>query len=316
MPGRWARSWVVSWTLSDIPSRHGRVALVTGANSGIGYDTCAALAAAGAEVILAARSPERGEAAVRKLRAAHPQTNVRFEQLDLGSLASVREFARRILDNHTRLDLLINNAGVMALPKRETTEDGFERQMGVNFIGHFALTAHLLPLLRKAPMPRAVQLSSLAHTRGQIHFDDLQWERSYSAWGAYSQTKLAMLMFGMELGRRADAAGWNLISTTAHPGWARTALVANGPGMSWSGRIVSWIAPLFSQSSKDGALPTLYAAVSPDVVQGGYYGPMGRGETRGPPGPARIAPQALDREVAARLWDESERLTGCTLQIG
>lgn len=305
----------MSWTVNDIPPQHGKLAIVTGANCGLGYDTSAVLAAAGAEVILAARSPERGEEAVRRIRAAHPQTNVRFEQLDLGNLASVRSFVERVTGEHNKLDLLINNAGVMALPRRETTDDGFERQMGVNYLGHFALTAHLLPLLRNAETPRAVQLSSLAHMRGRIAFDDLQHERGYKPWDAYSQTKLAMLMFGIELGRRADAAGWNLTSTSAHPGWARTELVANGPGLSWSGKIVSWVAPLFSQSSEAGALPTLYAAVSPDVVQGGYYGPLGKGEIKGPPGPAKSAPQALDKDVAARLWDESERLTGTRLQI-
>lgn len=303
------------WTLNDIPPQHGKLAIVTGANDGLGFDTSAALAAAGAEVIVAARNPERGEDAVQRIRGAHPQTNVRFEQLDLASLGSVRRFAERIAGNHPKLDLLINNAGVMALPKRETTEDGFERQIGVNFLGHFALTAHVLPLLRKAPAPRAVQLSSLAHLRGRIAFDDLQSERKYSAWPAYSQTKLAMLMFGIELGRRADASGWNLLSTSAHPGWARTSLVANGPGLSWSGKIVSWIAPLFSQTSEEGALPTLYAATASDVVQGGYYGPLKRGETVGPPGVAKKAAQALDEGVAARLWETAEQLTGCKLQI-
>lgn len=305
----------MDWTVKDIPPQNGKLAIVTGANDGLGYDTSAALAAAGAEVIVAARSPERGEDAVRRIRAAHPQTNVRFEQLDLASLASVKGFADRIARDRSKLDLLVNNAGVMALPKRETTEDGFERQLGVNFLGHFALTAHLLPLLRQAEKPRAVQLSSLAHRRGRIMFDDLQSERKYSAWAAYSQSKIAMLMFGMELGRRADTAGWNLLSTSAHPGWARTSLVANGPGISWSGKIVSWIAPLFSQSSEQGALPTLYAATAPDAVQGGYYGPLGAGETKGPPGPAKIAPQAQDKDVAARLWEAAEQLTDCKLQI-
>jgi NAD(P)-dependent dehydrogenase (short-subunit alcohol dehydrogenase family) len=303
------------WTVKDIPPQHGKLAIVTGANDGLGYDTSAALAAAGAEVIVAARNQERGEDAVRRIRSAHPQTNLRFEQLDLASLASVKSFADRVMRDHPKLDLLINNAGVMALPQRETTEDGFERQFGVNFLGHFALTALLLQLLRKAPAPRAVQLSSLAHRRGRIMFEDLQSERNYSPWAAYSQSKIAMLMFGMELGRRADAAGWNLLSTSAHPGWAHTSLVANGPGLSWSGRIVGWIAPLFSQTSEEGALPTLYAATASDVVQGGYYGPLGRGETKGPPGPAKMAPQALDKDLATRLWDTAEQLTGCKLQI-
>jgi NAD(P)-dependent dehydrogenase (short-subunit alcohol dehydrogenase family) len=305
----------MAWTVYDIPPQHGKLAIVTGANDGLGYDTSAALAAAGAEVIVAARNQERGEEAVRRIRSAHPQTNVRFERLDLASLASVRSFAERMNKDHPKLDLLINNAGVMALPKRDTTQDGFERQIGVNFLGHFLLTALLQPLLRKAPTPRTVQLSSLAHRRGRIAFDDLQSERKYSPWAAYSQTKLAMLMFGIELGRRTDAAGWNLLSTSAHPGWARTSLMANGPGTSLSGRIASWVAPLFGQSSAQGALPTLYAATAPDVVQGGYYGPMGAGEIKGPPGPAKVAPQALDKDVAAGLWAAAEKLTGCRFQL-
>lgn len=298
------------WTANDIPAQNGRVAIVTGGNSGIGYDACWPLAAAGAEVVLAARDSGRGEEAAGRIREAHPQAKIRFEQLDLGSLQSVRDFADRIGDTYEKLDLLINNAGVMALPRRQTTEDGFERQFGVNFLGHFALTALLAPLLGKAEAPRTVQLSSLAHRRGRINFSDLQAEQRYAPWDVYCQSKLAMLMFGIELGRRADAAGWNLVSTSAHPGWANTRLMANGPGTAWSGRVLQLIAPLFMQSSEAGAWPTLYAATSSNAVQGGYYGPSGKGERVGPPGTARIGPQALDEVGAARLWDEAERLTG------
>ena len=303
------------WTTNDIPPQHGRLAIVTGGNSGIGYDTSAALAAAGAEVIVAGRDAARCEEAVSRIRAIHPDAKIRFERLDLGSLASVREFAAGIADAHGKLDLLINNAGVMALPKRQVTEDGFERQLGVNFLGHFALTALLMPLLDAAYAPRTVQLASLAHKPGRINFDDLQSEKRYSPQKAYYQSKLAMLMFGIELGRRAQAAGSKLLSTSAHPGWANTSLLTNGLGTILVGRIVAWIWPKISQSSEAGAWPTLYAATAPDAVQGGYYGPQGKGERKGPPGPAVIAPQARDESVAARLWEEAERLTGQRLQI-
>lgn len=303
------------WTINDIPAQDGKIAIVTGGNSGIGYDACWPLAVAGAEVVLAARDRRRGEEAAARIRANHPKPNVRFEQLDLGSLASVRDFAGRIGDSCEKIDLLINNAGVMALPKRDTTEDGFERQFGVNFLGHFALTAHLIPLLRKAAAPRTVQLSSLAHRRGRINFEDLQAERRYSPWEVYSQTKLAMLMFALELGRRADAARWGLLSTAAHPGWANTRLMANGPGSVWSGRLLQMVSPLFMQSSAAGAWPTLYAATSGGASQGGYYGPQGKGEIKGPPGPAKVASQALNEAVAARLWGVAEELTGVRLDL-
>jgi len=300
----------MGWTVNDMPSQAGKVAIVTGSNSGLGYETALALAGAGAQTIVAARSREKGEAAVARIRAAHPEARVRFEALDLGSLASVAAFAERIAAGHDRLDILINNAGVMALPRRETTADGFERQIGVNFLGHFALTAHLLPLLRRADRARAVQLSSLAHARrGGIELDNLQGEKDYQPWQAYSFSKLAMLMFALELDRRSRAEGWGIASMAAHPGWARSDLIDNGMGKSIGARLAGMIFPLLAQSTAAGALPTLYAATAPEAKGGAYFGPQGRGERKGPPRPARMSDAAQDEVAAARLWAEAERLT-------
>ena len=211
------------------------------------------------------------------------------------------------------LDLLINNAGVMALPRRQTTADGFEMQFGTNHLGHFALTARLLPLLRRASRPRVVSLSSLAHRTGRIDFDDLQGARVYSPWKAYGQSKLATLMFALELQRRSDAAGWNLISNAAHPGFARTNLFTSGPGGLVS-LASGFAAPLFGHSAADGARPILFAATSPEAKPGGYYGPGGFGELRGRPAAALIMPQARDATAAARLWDVSGKLTSASFE--
>lgn len=304
----------MGWTTAEMPSQAGRLAIVTGANAGLGFETALALAAAGAEVILAARNPDKGEAAVRRILGRHHAARVRLELVDLASLASVREFAVRIRERHDRLDLLINNAGVMMPPRRETTQDGFELQFGVNYLAHFALTAQLLPALREAPAARVVNLSSGAHHTGAIDFDDLQWERRpYRPWPAYSQSKLAMLLFSLELQRRSDAAGWGLASIGAHPGFARTELIANGPGAdSLMARLSGVLGFVISQSAADGALPTLYAATSPQAEGGRYYGPSRMFEMKGPPKRARVASQARDVAAAARLWQVSGRLTGAT----
>jgi NAD(P)-dependent dehydrogenase (short-subunit alcohol dehydrogenase family) len=301
---------MAGWTVSDIPSQAGRSAVVTGPG-GLGYETALGLARGGAEVVLAGRSPERGEAAVKQIKAAIPGADIRFAPLDLASLASVEAFAERLSAERKSLDLLINNAGVMAPPRRQITRDGFELQFGTNYLGHFALTARLAPLLRQGRDARVVNLASLAHRGGKIHFDDLQWERRYQPWPAYQQSKLAMLMFALELQRRSDAGRWGLKSIAAHPGFARTELIAKGPGeTSPFARAASLITPLFSQNAAEGALPTLYAATAPNAAQGGYYGPSGFYEMKGPPKPAQIMPQAKDPAAAARLWEESERLTG------
>jgi NAD(P)-dependent dehydrogenase (short-subunit alcohol dehydrogenase family) len=301
----------MAWSVRNIPDQSGRIAVVTGANTGLGYETALALAAAGAEVVVAARNQAKGQDAVLRILGAHPGAKVRFEELDLASLGNVEAFAERLLAQHDRLDLLINNAGVMTPPVRQATADGFELQFGVNYLAHFALTARLLPLLRAAKAARVVSLSSGAHHTGKINFDDPQWTRRYRPWLAYSQSKLAMLMFAFELQRRGDAAGWGLISNAAHPGYARTELIANGPGdTSLSARFSILLQPLISQSAAEGALPTLLAATSPSAVGGGYYGPGGIFELTGPPKPARVAGPAKDKAVAARLWEVSERLTG------
>ncbi len=301
---------MTDWTIANIPSQAGKLAVVTGATGGLGYQTAMRLAQAGAEVVLTGRNEAKGREAVSKIRNRFPDADISFEALDLANLASVAGFARAFATAHASLDLLINNAGVMALPTRQTTADGFEMQLGTNYLGHYALTAQLLPLLRGAHQPRVVNLSSIAHRTGFIQFSDLQGERFYSPWKAYNQSKLAMLMFALELQRRSDAAGWNLMSNASHPGWARTDLFANGPGFGLLSLASQFAAPLFSQSAESGALPTLFAATSPQAEGGGYYGPNGLYELRGPPAPARIMPQARDKAAAAKLWDVSQRLTG------
>ena len=300
------------WTLADIPPQTGRLAVVTG-TGGLGYWTALALAQEGAEVIVAGRSETKGREAVAKIRGDSPEVNVCFESLDLASLASIRNFADRLLAKDRPIDLLINNAGVMTPPKRLVTVDNFELQFGTNHLGHFALTARLLPLLRRGQQPRVVQVSSSAHKLGgRIHFDDLQWTQTYKPWLAYAQSKLANLLFTFELQRRSDAAGWGLMSNAAHPGYARTELIPNGPGahgLSW------WLnkhlmQPIMSQSAADGAWPTLLAATSPTAQPAGYYGPRDYFEMKGPPVPAIVASQAKDVAVARSLWDVSEKLTG------
>jgi len=264
--------------------------------------------------VLTGRNDAKGREAISKIRNQFPDAKISFEALDLANLASVADFAQRFATAHASLDLLINNAGVMALPTRQATADGFETQLGTNYLGHYALTAQLLPLLRSARQPRVVNLSSIAHRAGFIDFSDLQGERLYSPWKAYNQSKLAMLMFALELQRRSDAAGWNLMSNAAHPGWARTDLFANGPGFGLISLASQFAAPLFSQSAESGALPTLFAATSPQAEGGGYYGPNGLYELRGPPAPARIMPQARDKAAAAKLWDVSQQLTGASFE--
>ncbi|SCW98669.1 MULTISPECIES: SDR family oxidoreductase [unclassified Pseudomonas] len=296
------------WTVSDIPSQRGRTAVVTG-TGGLGLQDALALARAGANVIIAGRNPSKGAAAVDQIRQRVPGANVTFGALDLASLESIESFGERLRSSRDSLDLLINNAAVMAPPKREVTCDGFELQFGTNYLGHFALTAQLLPLLRKGNKPRVVSLSSVAARSGTIDFDDLQAQRSYKPMPVYSQSKLACLMFALELQRRSNAAGWGIQSIAAHPGISRTDLLPNGagarsvPGMA---RRYMWF--LF-QPAAQGALPTLFAATSPQAQGGAYYGPDRLGETRGYPAIAKVPAQALDTSAAARLWIESQGLT-------
>ena len=299
------------WSASDIPSQRGRCAVVTG-TGGLGYQDALALARAGGEVIIAGRNPAKGADAVARIRSRQPNANVRFEQLDLADLHSVRAFGSRLRAVRDSLDLLVNNAAVMMPPVRQVTADGFELQFGTNHLGHFALTAELLPLLRKGVETRVVTVSSLAARSGAIEFDNLQAERRYQPMPIYSQSKLANLMFAFELQRRSRSFGWGITSVAAHPGISRTDLVPNGAGrMSLPGLARSALWFLF-QPAAQGALPTLFAATSPDIVPGGYYGPDKFGETRGSPSVARVPPQADDDAVASHLWNVSARLTAAS----
>ena len=302
------------WTAADLPRLDGLRALVTGANSGIGYVAARELARAGADVVLACRDPGRAQAALDRLLAAAPGAHARVERLDLADLASVRALAQARTEP---LDLLVNNAGVMALPRAETA-DGFERQFGTNHLGHFALTAGLLPRLLESEAPRVVTVSSNAHKYGRIRFDDLMGERRYERWLAYGQTKLANLLFAFELARRAERAGLALRSLAAHPGYAATHLqyqsseVRRHRLLGLAERAINAGANLvLAQSDERGALPTLYAATR-DLPSGGYVGPDGIGEWRGHPTLVTPARRACDEESARRLWEVSEQLTGAT----
>lgn len=300
---------MVKWTAQEIPSQNGRVAVVTG-TGGLGYEDALALAGAGAEVIIAGRSAAKGAAAVGKVRQAVPSAKVRFEALDLASLKSVEDFGTRLAAQHDHIDLLINNAGVMVPPARQVTSDGFELQFGTNYLGHFALTAHLLPLLRNSQAGRVVNLSSVAARQGKIDLGNLNSERDYVPMTAYGQSKLACLMFALELQRRSEAGGWGVASIAAHPGVSRTDLLNNGPGR-WSvERIARSLLWFLFQPAAQGALPTLYAATAPEAKAGAYYGPDALGETRGAPALAKVPPLAEDRELSERLWTASEQLAG------
>jgi NAD(P)-dependent dehydrogenase (short-subunit alcohol dehydrogenase family) len=300
-----------NWTPADVPRLDGKVAIVTGATGGLGYETALGLARYGATTILAGRNPDKGARAVARIRGEIPAANARFELVDLNSLASVGRFAAA---QGGVIDILVNNAAVMALPNRERTEDGFERQIGVNYLAHFALTLRLLDAIRAAPIGgRVVNIASLAHRRATLDLDDFQSDKSYSPMGAYGRSKLAMLVFAIELQRRAEKNGWNLLSMAAHPGWARTDIIGNGIGSvgpSLKAVLAETAFNLVAQPAKDAALPVLFAAMAPDAQGGAYYGPSGWGETRGAPGVAKIFSQAADPVAASRLWTLSEKLTG------
>ena len=306
-----------NWTVRDMASQQGRLAVITGATGGLGYETALALAGAGARVVLTGRNPAKGASALAHIRAAHRGADIRYDTLDLASLASIQDFAERFKRQRGALDILVNNGGVMAPPTRQVTADGFELQFGTNYLSHFALTAQLLPLLTHGRRARVVNLSSMAHRFGAaIHFDDLNGRRRYKAFAAYGQSKLAMLMFTFELQRRSDEHGWGLLSLATHPGLAATALLQNGQRLGGNGKagwietFSSWLPSALAQSAGDGALSTLYAATSPNAVKAGYYGPTGFMELKGSVGEATVAPLARDQAVAAKLWAVSERLTG------
>lgn len=297
------------WTSADIPSQHNRAAVVTG-TGGLGFEDALALARAGAEVILAGRNADKGAQAVASIRAQVAGARVSFEALDLASLASIERFAQRLGAQRASLDLLINNAAVMQPPTLQRTEDGFELQLGTNYLGHFALTARLTPLLQKGRDARVVSVSSVAARDGVMRFDDLHFERKYESMAAYSQSKLACLLFAFELQRRSEAARWGVTSIASHPGISRTELLHNAPGRRSPQSVARSVLWFLFQPAWQGALPTLYAATAAEARGGAYYGPHALSETRGYPTAAKVPPAAADLESAARLWSLSEQLTG------
>ncbi|MEA2457717.1 MAG: hypothetical protein QOC95_689 [Thermoleophilaceae bacterium] len=304
------------WTADQIPDLRGRQAVVTGANSGLGLQIALELARHGAHVVLACRDTRKGDEAAARIRASAPDADIEVARLDLADLASVHGFAEWYAEHRSGLDLLVNNAGVMALPHRRTA-DGFEMQFGTNHLGHFALTGLLLPSLLERPAARVVTMSSGAHQMGRFNFDDLQRERRYQRWMAYGQSKLANLLFAFELARRAALADLDLTSVAAHPGYAATNLQTAGALMEGSGlkeRLATLGNKLFAQSGAQGALPALYAATMPDVEGGEYFGPDGRGGARGYPTRVSTNKAARDPELARRLWSASEELTGVTFE--
>ena len=298
------------WTPRQIPSQQGRLAIVTGANSGIGYQAAKYLARAGAKVILACRNAEKGEAARALIVAGQPSAKVEMRILDVADLDSVRRFAAEFLSEDRPVDLLINNAGVMAIPQRRTTPQGFEMQFGTNHLGHFALTGLLLPALLREPESRVVTVASIAHKGGRLNFEDLNAERSYDPRGAYQQSKLANLVFGLEFDRRLRAHAAKTTSVIAHPGVAVTNIVSNGMGTGLKGRILNALLPFVAQSDDRGSWPLVYAATSPDAHGGGYYGPDGIAEIKGAPTEVKPKPHALDPATGKRLWEVSEKVTG------
>ena len=301
------------WTPADIPFQRGRLVVVTGATGGLGFEITKAMARAGANVVMTGRNPAKGDAALAALHRDRLDGNVTFRTLDVASLESVQAFSDNFAGGDRPLDLLIENAGVMAVPERHETVDGFELQFGTNYLGHFALMGRLLRSLRKGRNPRLVTVASLAHRRGRIDFKDPQGQ-DYGAWKAYSQSKLAMLMLAIEFQRRSAALDWGVVGVSAHPGWAHTDILKNGPVLGreigWKEQVLDFFFPVFGQSAAAGALPILFAATAPEVQAGGYYGPEGFYELKGAPKPARIEPQARDEDAGRRLWDLSIALTG------
>jgi NAD(P)-dependent dehydrogenase (short-subunit alcohol dehydrogenase family) len=300
------------WTTADIPDQTGRTAVITGANTGLGYETAGVLAAKGAHVVLAVRNLEKGKAAADLIARATPGASVAIQELDLTSLDSIRDAAEQLRSDHESIDLLINNAGVMMTPK-STTKDGFELQFGTNHLGHFALTNLLLDRVLAAPGSRVVTVSSVGHRFASgIRFDDLQWERDYGRVRAYGQSKLANLMFTYELQRRLQ--GTNTIAVAAHPGSSNTELARNTPPVVRA--VFSAITPLVAQSADMGALPTLRAATDPGVLGGQYYGPDGFGEQRGYPKVVASSAASHDTDAQRRLWTVSEELTSVVSPVG
>ena len=302
----------MKWTIESMPSLEGQLWVVTGANSGLGLETVKGLAQKGAQVVMACRDPQRASSAADEVRRVAPQAKLELESLDLASLKSIEAFAARLKSSHPVIDGLINNAGIMAIPRR-TTADGFEMQLGTNHLGHYALTLRLLPLLEAAKAPRIVSVSSNMHKYGSMKFEDLMGEKSYSPWGAYNQSKLANLLFTYELARKLSAAGKRTIAAAAHPGYSATNLQGVGAKMTGS-KLSAWFMnlgnSLMAQSAGMGALPTLYAATASDVKSGEYFGPDGFMEMKGHPRKVDSNGKSKDTTAAQQLWEASERLTG------
>ncbi len=296
-----------NWSAEALGDQSGRIAIVTGSNSGIGFETARVLAGKGAIVVMACRNLDKANPKANEIRAAHPGADVEVMQLDLSDLGSVQRFAEAFRAKHSRLDLLINNAGIMVPPYGKTAQ-GFETQFGVNHLGHFALTGSLLDLITNTPGSRIVTVSSIAHYMGRIDFADLNWEKGYRAQAAYGQSKIANLLFTYELQRRLAAAGKNTIAVAAHPGWTETNLQEHAKGVKFLNRFLA-------QEPLMGALPTLYAATEPGVNGAEYFGPRGFMEMNGPPKKVKSNKRSHDRNVAERLWNVSEELTGVRFQI-
>lgn len=306
--------------VATVPDLSGKLVIITGANSGLGFGLTRRLSAAGADVIMAIRNRAKGEAAIDEIRQTVPDAKLTIKSLDLSSLSSVAALGEELNGDGRPIDILINNAGVMTPPERDVTADGFELQFGSNHLGHFALTGHLLPLLRAANGARVVSLSSLAARQsGKIYFDDPQFEKSYAAMAAYGQSKLAVLMFALELDRRSRAAGWGIVSNAAHPGLTKTNLQLTGPSHgrekpALMARLyqASWrFTPFLWQEIDEGILPAVYAAAAPHAEGGAFYGPQGFYEAAGGGvRPAKIPAPARNEDDCRRLWELSERLTG------
>lgn len=300
------------WTYNDIPSQEGRLAIVTGANSGLGYYTAKGLAGKGCEVIMACRNARKASDAKKSLLKEKPELKLEVMELDLADLDSVRSFAVKFREKYNKLDLLINNAGLMAIPRR-MTKDGFEMQFGVNHLGHFALTSHLFDLLKATDGSRIVNVSSAAHKMGKIRFEDINWEKSYQKWSAYGMSKLANIHFTYELADRISSAAMDVKVLAAHPGYSDSSLIEKGAEMNGRKIMVKagkFANRIFAQSTAMGALPTLYAATSPDAQHLGYYGPGGMGEMRGYPQRVYPSSKKLSKDVQEQLWDLSESMTG------
>jgi len=301
----------MKWTTHDIPDLCGKTVLITGANSGLGLESARAMAEKGAHVIMACRNPHKAEAAASTIRAQTPAAELELAELDLASLASVRTFAERVLARHKRLDVLLNNAGIMAIPQRRTV-DGFEMQFGTNHLGHFALTARLFDLLGRTPGARIVNVASQAHVLAKMRWHDLDWQQGYAPWAAYGMSKLANLLFTRELARRIEKRGAGLLAAAAHPGYAATNLQYAAPemnGKKLTAKVLRTVNPLLGQPPDMGALPQLYAAIATDVTPRDYIGPDGFLGGRGHPVRAWSAPQSRDQLAMQRLWDVSEQLT-------